>query len=72
MVSAVPGTLVTCDVPVKQFLLWLHETKPEKFILFDLDESHLLVQSRAIDYIRKELNELYEENQYSVIQAAKP
>lgn len=68
MVNAVTGTMVTCDIPVKEFLLWLNDTKPEKFIIFDLDEAHLLIHTRTIDYVRNQLNELYEENQYSLIQ----
>lgn len=68
MVSALHGLLVTCDVPVKEFLLWLDSQQIDKFIISDLDETHLFVQERSLSFLQAELNKLYEENQYSFIQ----
>lgn len=68
MVSAVVGLLVTCDIPVKEFLLWLDEQQTEKFIITDLDETHLFVKESSLPFLQAELNKLYEENQYSFIQ----
>lgn len=68
MVSAVQGVLVTCDIPVKEFLVFLDENQPTRFIINDLDETHLFVRTSCVSYLEKELDKLYEENQYSFIQ----
>ena len=67
MVSAVNGLLICCDIPVKQFLLWLDEQQDRRFIITELDETRLFVQEHALPFIQEELNKLYEENQYSFI-----
>lgn len=69
MVSATSGTLVTCDIPVKEFLIWLDEGQASKFIIVDLDETHLFIHTRAVQFVKDELNKLYEENQYSIMDA---
>lgn len=68
MVNASPGLLLTCDTPVKEFLIWLDEQQTHKFILVDLDESHLFVEETCLNFLRQELDKLYEQNQYSFIQ----
>lgn len=68
MVNATAGVLVTCDIPVKEFLLWLDESQHRKFIVMDLDETHLFVQEGSVEFLQEELNKLYEENQYTFIQ----
>ncbi|KAA8493737.1 General transcription factor IIH subunit 5 [Porphyridium purpureum] len=68
MVNATYGTLVTCDEPMKQFLRHLDEQHaPNRFIICDLDETHVLVHTWALDLIREELEKLYEENHYVAI-----
>jgi TFIIH basal transcription factor complex TTD-A subunit len=70
MVTCEPGVLVSCDIPVKQFLLWLDDQQDgvgTRFIITDLDDTHLFVKEDAISLLRDELNKLYEENQYSFI-----
>jgi TFIIH basal transcription factor complex TTD-A subunit len=70
MVASEPGVLVSCDIPVKQFLLWLddqQENNGSRFIITDLDDTHVFVKEDAVALIREELNRLYEENQYSFI-----
>lgn len=63
------GMFISCDIPVKEFLKWLDENQSAgKFIIADLDETHLFVSEQALPFIRQELNKLYEENQYSFIQ----
>lgn len=72
MVSASEGTLVTCDVPVKEFLMWLDNGQPDKFIIIDLDDEHLFVHSRAVPFIKNQLDELYKKNQYSFMDSEDP
>lgn len=69
MPSGTSGALITCDIPIKEFLIWLDEKQSEKFIIADLDESYLFVQSRAVTFIKTELDNLYKENQFSFIEA---
>lgn len=68
MVTATAGVLISCDIPVKQFLLHVDEKEMGKFIISDLDETHVLVKESALDYIKSQLDKLYEENQYTFIQ----
>lgn len=68
MVSGTPGVLVTCDVPVKEFLIYLDEQQVDKFIITDLDATHLFIRESAVQFLKDELNKLYEVNQYSFIQ----
>lgn len=67
-----PGVLVACDIPIKQFLLWLDEQQDNgagtRFIIADLDDTHVFVKHDAVSLIRRELDKLFEENQYSFIQ----
>lgn len=70
MVTSDPGVLVSCDIPIKEFLLWLDEQQDGtgmRFIIADLDDVHLFVKQDAVEFIQTELNKLYEENQYSFI-----
>lgn len=52
-IPACAGYLIACDVPTKQYIQYLNELKPvdKKFILEDLDSTHLLVKLEA----RKEI-----------------
>lgn len=69
MPDAVPGVLVTCDIPIKEYLVWLNENQSSArgFIIEDLDATHLFVTEAALPFIMRELDKLYEENQYSNI-----
>ncbi|CAG8587504.1 40913_t:CDS:2 [Gigaspora margarita] len=62
MVKAVKGTIVKCDPAVKQVILSLD--KKEKVIIEDLDDNHLLIDTSRVDYIKKEVEKLLEENTY--------
>lgn len=69
--NAESGVLITCEIPIKQYLLWLDEQQDgvgRRFIRADLDDTHLFVHAWAIDHIKESLNKLYEENQYTFIQ----
>jgi len=41
------GVLVTCDAPMKQFILYLNEKEGQKFVLADLDSTHVVVRNDA-------------------------
>jgi TFIIH basal transcription factor complex TTD-A subunit len=64
------GYLVTCDVPTKQYILYLNDQEPpdKKFILQDLDTTHLLVELKARDKIERKVEEWLDENIFSAVE----
>jgi hypothetical protein len=64
------GYLVSCDVPTKQFIQHLNDLKPvdKKFILQDLDATHLLVELKARDEIRRKVEEWEDCNVFSSVE----
>jgi TFIIH basal transcription factor complex TTD-A subunit len=50
MVNVTKGVLVECDPAMKQFLLYLDETHKlgSRFIIQDLDETHLFISSDVL------------------------
>lgn len=68
MPNAMPGVLVSCDVPIKEFLVWLSENQNNaSFIIEDVDDTHVFVTEAAVPFIMRELEKLYDENQYTNI-----
>mmetsp|Transcript_201 Transcript_201/g.336 ORF Transcript_201/g.336 Transcript_201/m.336 type:complete len:87 (+) Transcript_201:182-442(+) len=57
------GVMITCDVPMKQFILHLNETR--HFVLSDLDDTHLLVDPSYVSLIQEEIDNLMEKNVYT-------
>lgn len=64
------GILISCDVPTKQYICNLNQLKPveKKFIIQDLDATHLLVKAKARDEINKKVNEWMDENVFSSVE----
>jgi len=64
------GYLVTCDAPTKQFILHLNEAKPveKKFVLQDLDATHLLIKSKAREEILSKVERWMDENVFSSVE----
>ena len=64
------GLLVTCDIPTKQFICNMNQEKSadKKFIIQDLDPTHLLVKAKARDEIYKKVNEWMDENVFSSVE----
>lgn len=61
---------MSCDVPTKQFIQHLNDLKPvdKKFILQDLDATHLLVELKARDEIRRKVEEWEDSNVFSSVE----
>lgn len=53
------GYLLTCDPPTKQFVMFLNDQKKsdKKFIIEDLDATHLLIKGDVRDEITKKVDE---------------
>ncbi|KAK4535507.1 hypothetical protein CDCA_CDCA05G1532 [Cyanidium caldarium] len=66
MVNATRGLLVQCDVPMRQYLLWIE--REERFIINDLDENHLFAKQDAEERIHASVQALYEEIYYEPLE----
>lgn len=66
MVSAVHGTLLECDIPTKVFILHLNDEQlpSERFVIQDLDSTHLLVQPHKMDMVREQVKLFQERSQF--------
>jgi hypothetical protein len=64
------GYLISCDIPTKQFIQYLDELKPQekKFILADLDPTHLLVKQAAKEEITAKVEEWLDQNVFSAVE----
>ena len=68
MVNVIKGVLVKCDPAMKQYLLHLDETNAlgRKFILQDLDDTHLFVSEEFIPKIQDKIDELMDANSFAL------
>uniref|UniRef100_A0A6T6HXU1 General transcription and DNA repair factor IIH subunit TFB5 n=1 Tax=Craspedostauros australis TaxID=1486917 RepID=A0A6T6HXU1_9STRA len=64
------GYLITCDVPTKQYIQYLNEMKAvdKKFIIEDLDATHLLVKKKARAEIERRVESWMDENVFSAVE----
>mmetsp|Transcript_31861 Transcript_31861/g.66972 ORF Transcript_31861/g.66972 Transcript_31861/m.66972 type:complete len:102 (+) Transcript_31861:157-462(+) len=64
------GYLLTCDPPMKQFIINLNDQKiaDKKFIIEDLDATHLLIKGEVRNEIRRKVEEWMDENVFSTIE----
>ena len=60
------GVLLTCDIPIRQYILYLDAQKEadEKFVIDRLDDTHLFVKANSVDWIQDRVKELHERNAY--------
>lgn len=63
MVKALKGTIVKCDPAMKQLLLFLNDE--EKFIIEDLDETHVLIDRSYVSKLKTRFKAALEENIFS-------
>ena len=69
MIEKVEGTLLVCaDAAIKQFVLSLDVGDgADSWVLLDLDDVHLIVDSAEVVMIERKLKELLEENTFQFI-----
>ena len=67
-----PAYLISCDIPTKQYIMYLNEQilggPDKKFILQDLDATHLLIKPSARAEIDRKLDLWFDENIFSAIE----
>ncbi|XP_018323091.1 general transcription factor IIH subunit 5 [Agrilus planipennis] len=68
MVNVMKGVLVKCDSAMKQFLLHLDETMKlgKKFIIQDLDETHLFISADILDVLQAKIDDLMDQISFPV------
>lgn len=59
MVNVAKGSLIKCDPSIKQYIVHLNDSLAfgENFIINDLDDQHLFVQSNFVERIKNRLEE---------------
>jgi len=64
------GYLLTCDAPTKQYIKSVNESKTndKRFIIEDLDPTHLLVKEKAREEILRKVEEWMDKNVFSNIE----
>jgi Transcription factor TFIIH complex subunit Tfb5 len=62
--------LITCDIPTKQYIQYLNEIKSvdKKFIVEELDETHLLVSLTARSEIEQKIDAWMDDNVFSAVE----
>ncbi|KQK79770.1 general transcription factor IIH subunit 5 [Amazona aestiva] len=70
MVNVLKGVLVECDPAMKQFLLYLDESNAlgKKFIIQDLDETHVFVLAELVNFLQERVGELMDQNSFPITQ----
>lgn len=63
MVVSDKGVLIECDPQMKQFILYLDDQQADgaKIVLKDLDATHVFVDSKYVDLIKNQIEELMEQ-----------
>lgn len=63
MVHVTKGILIECDAAMKQFLLHLDETNGlgRRFIIQDLDETHLFIASEILEILQEKIDDLMDQ-----------
>lgn len=64
--GTVEGSLISCDVPTKQLIVYINRENQDRIILRDLDDTHVLIDSRYVSYLQEEVARLLERNMYDV------
>lgn len=67
MVKVVKGVLIECDATMKQFLLHLDDINSlgDKFILEDLSDTHIFIDSNFVNKLKSKIDDLMEKLSYT-------
>lgn len=70
MVNVHKGVLIECDPAMKQFLLYLDEKMAlgKKFILKDLDDTHVFILAEVVQILQERVGELMDQNSFPITQ----
>lgn len=64
------GYLISCDIPTRQYIRYLNKEKAvdKKFIIEDLDDTHLLIKSKAREEVERKVEAWMDENVFSAVE----
>uniref|UniRef100_A0A8C4FG14 General transcription and DNA repair factor IIH subunit TFB5 n=1 Tax=Catagonus wagneri TaxID=51154 RepID=A0A8C4FG14_9CETA len=70
MVSVLKGVPIECDPAMRQFLLYMSESSAlgKKFILQDIDDTHVFVISELVNVLQERVGELVDQNAFFLTQ----
>ena len=70
MVNVTKGILVECDPAMKQFLLHLDEKflLGSKFIIQDLDDTHLFISADVLDMLKSQIDDLMDKISVPIVE----
>lgn len=60
------GILIKCEKTIKIYIKQLNQGKD--FILMDLDENHLLIHEKFLQFIKDEVYKMQDKNAYNPIE----
>lgn len=60
------GILIKCEKTIKIYIKQLNQGKD--FIIMDLDENHLLIQEKFLQFIKEEVYKMQDKNAYNPIE----
>ena len=55
------GVLITCDPPMKQYILFMNESEGIEFVIYDLDSTHLLIRDDFVEKVKARIAQYVEE-----------
>jgi len=64
MPNATRGVLLTCDPAMREYVLFLN--KEQRFVIMELDETHLLVDAAVLKFLQQKLDQHYDECHYTL------
>jgi hypothetical protein len=56
------GVLIKCDIPIKQYILYLNSKASPKFVKQDLDSETLLISPEFVQHVQEQVKEFIETN----------
>ncbi|KAH3685789.1 hypothetical protein WICPIJ_003252 [Wickerhamomyces pijperi] len=64
MTRAIKGALVECDASIRALIVRI-DSERHDVVIQELDETHLLIDSNKVDFVKAELNRLLSKNTYN-------
>lgn len=64
MPRAIKGVLVECDASIRALIVKI-DSERHDVVIQELDETHLLIDSNKVDFVKSELNRLLAKNTYN-------
>ncbi|KAH3666711.1 hypothetical protein WICMUC_005528 [Wickerhamomyces mucosus] len=67
MPRAIKGVLVECDASIRALIVRI-DSERHDVVIQELDETHLLIDSTKVEFVKNELNRLLAKNTYNPLE----